>query len=84
MRCLINPDDFDLVPHPVWREIDSAAVPTHFDVFLDHFFAVDLKLHLVAGYLSSGPLIMVTFFSHLKSTPTKRVLLEHLQSGASI
>ena len=44
---LVNSHDLYFMPQPSGRKIGPAAVATHDDDFLDHFFTEDLQLYFI-------------------------------------
>src|SRR4030042_244553 len=41
---LFDADDLNMLSYPLGGKIDPPAIPALFDLFLNHLFAVDLKL----------------------------------------
>ena len=42
----IDANDFDVLAHPIRRQVDPAAVSTRFDFLFDHLFPEDSELGL--------------------------------------
>ena len=42
----IDANDFDVLAHPIRRQVDPAAVSTRFDFLFDHLFSEDAELGL--------------------------------------
>jgi hypothetical protein len=42
----IDADDFDVLAHPIRRQVDPAAVSTRFDFLFDHLYPEDSELGL--------------------------------------
>jgi len=74
---LIDSDDFDLVSHPVGREIYPAAVAAQLHPLFDHLFPVNFELNFFlarfrVGFFSVFRFFVVNNVSSLFSSITKR------------
>ncbi len=65
---LINSDDFNVVTHPVGRQVDTTAVATGLHDLFNHLFAVDFKFDFCPVDIASTRRSVVIFFgSHLNN-----------------
>ncbi len=68
MECLVHSNDFHMMTDPIGGKVNPTAVPAYFDLLFDHFFTINLELHLFLDYSIGGIFIvsMIFFEGHLK------------------
>jgi len=67
-KASVYPYDFHVMPYPIGREINPAAVSTELDLFFDHLLPVYFKLYLIFVRFSFRFFCPLGFFfgRHLK------------------